>query len=559
MFSTKVFGVAAFVAASVGGSAAAAPPADLEARADAIVEAAYPADGPGAAVIITQGGRTIYARGRGLADVEARTPITPDNVFRLGSITKQFTAVVILQLVQEGRISLDDPLSRFIPDYPQPGASATVRQLLNHTSGIQSYTGIPGWMAGDNPARARTTDEMIAEFRDRPPPNRPGQVWAYNNSGYVLLGAIIERVTGTPWHQAIEERIARPLGLTTIGYGAEREDRPGMARGYTETEGQVAPMRRLHMSVPHAAGALIGTAGDLARWSHALHRGRVVSPEMYAQMIRPAPLPEGRTHPYGMGLAFDQVRGRATIDHSGGIFGFSTYGTYMPSEDVFVAVLANSDDPASPPGLLAARLAALAIGDPYPSFTPAPVDAAAIAPLLGIYRIGEGEVTRRFFSRDGKLYTMRDGGEDLEVFPAGGDRFFYGPNSLSWFRMARSADGAHVMEMYSNGTITAERAVRTGDVPAEAPAFAVSRAVLESYVGRYVTGGPIAEIALGEDGRLTIQLSGRPAVPLRAVSATEFIVQRVNARIVFHGENGQVNRLVIHQGERQIEGRREGR
>jgi D-alanyl-D-alanine carboxypeptidase len=555
--SVRFLGIAAFVAAALGGAgAAAAPPADLRAKADAIVQAAFPADGPGGAVIITRGGETLYTGARGLADVAARRPITPNSVFRLGSITKQFTAAVVLQLVQEGRISLDDPVSRFLPGYPQPGASATVRQLLNHTSGIQSYTGIPGWMAEENTSRARTTAEMIAVFRDLPSPAPPGQAWAYNNSGYVLLGAIIESVTGKTWHQAVAERIAGPLRLGTIGYGVDRESAPAMARGYTGQDGNVRPARRIHMSVPHAAGALVGTVGDLARWARALHHGRVVSPALYAAMTSPASLPEGRTHPYGFGLGIEQVRGRSTIEHGGGIFGFSTYGTYVPSEDLFVAVLANSDEPASPPALVAARLAALALGDPFPVFARADVDPQGLAPLLGIYRVGDGAVSRRFFARDGKLYTVRDGGADLEVFAAGGDLFFYGPNSLTWFRIERRPDGAHVMAMHQNGSVEAERATRTGDVPAEPAAALVGRDILLSYVGRYLTAGPAADIAMGEGGVLTIQLTGQPAIPLRPTSDSEFIVQGVNARLVFHRENGAVNRLVIHQGGRELEGRR---
>jgi CubicO group peptidase (beta-lactamase class C family) len=266
MIFGKFLGIVAFVAtAAAGAGAGAAPPADLRAKADAIVAAAFPADGPGGAVIITRRGETIYRAGRGLADVETHRRLTPDSVFRLGSLTKQFTAAVVLQLVQEGRIALDDPLSRFFPDYPRPGAAATVRQLLNHTSGIQSYTGIPGWMTEENTSRPYSTAEMIALFRDRPSPTPPGQAWAYNNSGYVLLGAIIEKVTGKPWHQAVAERITGPLRLATIGYGVDREGRPAMARGYTRAEGQVRPAQRIHMSVPHAAGALVGTVGDLAR------------------------------------------------------------------------------------------------------------------------------------------------------------------------------------------------------------------------------------------------------------------------------------------------------
>lgn len=558
---TRFLGCVALAAAPValpvaGAGIAVAQPADFRARADAILQAAYPAAGPGATVIVTRRGRVIYSASRGLADLAAHRPLTQNTVFRLGSITKQFTAAIVLQLVAEGRISLDDRVSRFFPDYPQPGAMATVRQLLNHTSGIQSYTGIPGFMAGDGPARAHNTAEMVALFRDRPSPTPPGQAWAYNNSGYVLLGAIIEQVTGKPWHQAVQERIARPLGLRSIGYGVEREALPAMAHGYSGGDAQARPSRPIHMSVPHAAGALVGTTADMARWAQALHHGRVVSPALYAQMITPAPLPEGRTHPYGMGLQLEQLRGRRAIDHSGGIFGFSTYATYLPAEDVYVAVLANSDRPASAPGLVAARLAALAVGDPFLTLSRADVPAETLAPLYGVYRVGDGNVSRRFFSRDGKLWTLRDGGQDLEVFAAGGDRFFYGPNSLTWFRMTRSPDGAHVMEMHQDGSDTAERAVRTGDIPPEAAPAQVSREILSSYVGHYQTPGPGADIALGENGMLTVQLSGQEAIPMRPVSATEYIVQGVNARLVFHPENGQVNRFVIHQGGRELEGRR---
>ena len=239
MGMTRFFGcvalaIAPLAAPVAGAGVAVAQPADLRARADAILNTAYPADAPGAAVIIMRQGRVIYSGGRGLADVGTHRRITPDTVFRLGSLTKQFTAAVILQLVAERRISLDDPISRFFPDYPQPGARATVRQLLNHTSGIQSYTGIPGFMAGEGPARAHSTAEMIALFRNLPSPTPPGQAWAYNNSGYVMLGAIIEQATGKPWHRVVAERITRPLGLSTIGYGVERESGPAMARGYSE-------------------------------------------------------------------------------------------------------------------------------------------------------------------------------------------------------------------------------------------------------------------------------------------------------------------------------------
>jgi D-alanyl-D-alanine carboxypeptidase len=536
-------GIVAVIAFAPGVEAAAEQPADLKARADALIQGAFPADGPGIAAIITRGGRTIYATGRGMADVGASRAITPETVFSLASVSKQFTAAVILQLVDEGKMALDDPVTRYFPDYPQPAGSATVHQLLNHTSGIQGFS---DWSPKNN--RPHTTAEMIALFRDLPPKAPPGQTWAYNNSGYVLLGAIVEKVTGKSWHQAIEERIARPLGLRTLGYGLERET-GNFARRYNRSSGAVQPAPRLE--ILHADGGLLGSASDLAKWAHALHHGRVVKPAMYKAMIAPAQLAGGRTHPYGMGLELEELRGRPVIGHGGSILGSVADTIYIPSEDVFVAVFANSNPP--PGGGIGKRLAALAIGDPFPVFSRAELDPETLTPLFGVYRVGEAGATRRFFSRDGKLYTMREGAKEMEVFPAGGDRFFYGPNILTWFRIERRPDGNHVMEMHLNGDKKAERAVRTGEM---APPVTVDRATLQSYVGRYATEGPTVTIAMGEDGVLAVQLGQQPPRPIRPASQTEFGVVGLEARIVFHPEGGAVNRLVIHRGSNQIEARR---
>ena len=539
-------------ALALAAAPAAAVPSDFRQRADAYLAEAWPADGPGAAVIITDDGETVYAAGRGLADLEARTPVAPQTVFRIGSITKQFTAAVIMQLVDEGRVSLDDPVSRFLPDYPQPGAGATVRQLLNHTVGIQPYTGIPGWMAEQNTNRPYTTEQLIAVFRDLPAPSRPGERFAYNNSGYVLLGAIIEAVSGMPWHQAIEQRIARPLGLETLRYGVAEAEMPRMARGYTSGEEGVRPANRIHMSVPHAAGGLIGSVEDLARWAHALHHGRVVSPQSYERMTTPTTMPDGSTVPYAFGLSNGEVRGRRAIEHGGGIFGFSTNSLYIPEADLFVAVFANSDEPRTAPGLVLRRLAAMALGDPYPTFERTNVDPASLEPFFGVYALPDNGGERRFYVRDGKLYTLRSGGSELEALPAGDNRFFYGPDNLTWFRLTRDSSGAPVMEMHQNGETNAERSMRSGPIPPPPPVAAVPRDVLESYVGRYTAGrGPVT-IAWGEGDRLTIQLGSQRALALRPTSETEFGIEGVNARVVFHRDNGAVSRLVLHQGGREL-------
>lgn len=324
-------------------------------------------------------------------------------------------------------------------------------------------------------------------------------------------------------------------------------------RGYTLTDGLVRPAQPIHMSVPHGAGGLVGSAGDLAKWARALHHGRVVGPALYTAMTSPAALTGGRTVPYGFGLRFGEMRGDKIIEHGGGIFGFGTESIYIPSEDVFVALFSNSDTHQIDTSFVTMRLAALAIGEPYREFTRADVDPAMLAPLFGVYRVGESGVTRRFFSRDGKFYTMREGAAESEVYAAGDDHFFY-PNNFSWFRVQRRPGGAPVMEMHLGGDDTPELATWTGDNPAAAPGVEVSRAVLESYVGRYVTEGPAAEVAMGASGALTLQLERQPALPLKAKSATEFEVERVGATITFQAEGGRVTSFVIDQGGRRLEG-----
>ena len=532
---------------------ASALPADFKAKADALLKQSFAADQPGAAVIVTDDGKIVYKAGQGLADIDAKRPITPATVFRMGSITKQFSAAIMLQLVAEGKVSLDDRLSKFFPDYPKPGADATVAQLLNHTVGVQSYTGIPGWMVEEKTSRAYTTEQMIAEFKDLPAPSKPGEKFEYNNSGYVLVGAVIEKATGKPWHVNVDERIARPLGLKTIRYGELEGETPNMAAGYSAKEDKVVPAQKIHMSVPHAAGALIGSVEDLAKWNDALHHGKVVRADLYAKMIAPTVMPDGEIEQYGYGIRPGDLRGRPSIGHGGGIFGFSTDSIYLPKEDIFVAVFANSDEPKTDPGMVTQKLAALAVGDPFPTFNKIAFDAKAVAPWIGLYAVSGGD--RRLFIKNGKLFTQRTGGRALEAFSAGGNRYFY-EDSLTWFELTRNAQGVPAIAMYQQGAAKAELSTRSGDIPPEPKAVEVPRATLQSYAGNYISPvGPLV-VALPADGAMTVKLGGQQAIPLAAVSQTEFRVQGVDARVEFTVEGGKVTGAVIKQSGRELPAKR---
>jgi len=543
--------IASVVVMAAAPAAALAQPADIAAEAEAILAAAYRPDGPGAAAIVMRGGEVVWSGGRGLADLETRRPIAPATVFRTGSITKQFTAATVLTLVAEGKLSLDDPLSRFFPDWPRPGARATVRQLLNHSSGIFDLTKIPGYMMSEPTLRPNTTADLLAVIRSQPSRAEPGTAWEYNNGGYILLGAIVEQITGQPWHEAVRERIAEPLGLTTLAYALEADDDPATAEFYGAENGRPVPARGVHLSVAHGGGGLVASVEDMARWAHALHHGRVVSPQLYAEMTSAARLADGSTRPYGFGLRLLKVRGRPAFVHGGAGRGVDTGSVYIPSEDVFVAVFSNSDELEADAGMVVQRLAALAVGQPIPSFDQVDVPLTEVEPLLGAYQMADGPQLR-FFERGGKLHLAFDD-EELEAVPAGEDRFFFAGGRLMWMAFERQADGAHVLKLDPPDEARPIRAIRVGAAPAP---FAVAAHVLRSYVGTYTTEQPVVTVAMGEDGWLTIAAAGQGPFPMRPVSDTEFRVDAAGFRVVFHPEGGTTDKLTMYRGARELHGTR---
>ncbi|MDQ3077771.1 MAG: serine hydrolase [Pseudomonadota bacterium] len=544
---------AGIVALALADPAVALPPG-FKQQADALLAASYPADGPGAAVVISEKGRIVYRGARGLADIDAKRPITPQTVFRIGSITKQFSAAVVLQLAAEGKLKLSDPISKYFPDYPQPGASATVAQLLNHTVGIQSYTGIPGWMVEANTNRAYTSEQLMAVFKDLPAPSKPGEKFDYNNSGYILVGALIEKVTGNGWAAEVERRIGKPLGLATLRDGTNETQVAAMAVGYTDGENGPERARKIHMSVPGAAGALIANAEDLATWGNALHHARVVPAPYYAQMIAKTKLADGTFENYGFGLSQSQLRGSDAVGHGGGIFGFSSNSIYIPSNDLFVAVLTNSDEPQSNPGMVMRKLSALAIGKPYASFETVALDKATVEPLLGVYQFDEAK--RTVAMTDGKLSVRRNDGPETELFAAGNGRFHYGPDELSWFEISRDATGKPVMAFRPGGEDDVEVGTWSGPVPLVVE-VAVPRDKLAAYAGIYTTPMGKATIALSDGDKLTIQLAGQPTLAMRATSDSEFAVDKVGAKVSFASEGGKVSGLEIDHGGRKLPGTRD--
>lgn len=306
-------------------------------------------------VIHVQRGSAAFARGYGHENLETCSPTTPQTVFRIASLTKQFTAASILLLQQEGKLSLSNPVSRFLPRFPKANA-VTIRELLNHTCGIRNLT------EGIVPGVDYTLDQMIGIIGHQKPVYefQPGTRWAYSNTGYALAGAIVEKLTGMAYWDFYRERLFKPLGLSSMAIDRPTDIVPNRASGYAFSKNPIGfeNVPYLSWTIPGPAGALRATAGDLARWHRALFHGRVLNAESLKEMTRPARLKNGRLvstgragpafgpHPlqeYGLGFELTHTDGRARVGHYGAIPGFAAdMGTY-PTLNLTIVVLTNSD------------------------------------------------------------------------------------------------------------------------------------------------------------------------------------------------------------------------
>ena len=381
------------------GTPRAAAQRGLNGQLDSVVRAAV-SRGPiaGVSIAVRQGAGFEYLQGYGFADLEHDVPAGPHTVYRIGSITKQFTAAAVMRQVEAGRASLDDPLTRFLPAYPTQGHVVTMHHLLTHTSGIRSYTGLgEPWL--EKMPLELTAEELMALFKDEPFDFAPGERYRYNNSGYFLLGVILDSIVGMPYGRYVETELARPLGLESTWYCDERRIIPHRARGYTRSDSGFQRAAPLGMSQPGAAGALCSTAGDLLTWNAALAGGQVVGPAAYARMITPGRLTDSVFTDYGYGLAIGERQGRRVIEHGGGINGFSSHLAWYPDDTLTVVVLANTQEANA--SLLARDIARIALGVVGPEVRDLPVSRDDIARYRGTYDLGP--LALRVFETNGSL------------------------------------------------------------------------------------------------------------------------------------------------------------
>ena len=385
---------------------------------DDYAQAAFKVKDFNGAMLVMQKGKVIYKKAFGMADKEWNVPNTVNTKFRIGSVTKQFTATCILQLAEQGKLSIDDKLSKYIPDYPK-GDSITIHMLLNHTSGIKNYTDLPEfWPKAVLPL---SIDSMIALFKNEPLDFSPGTKWNYSNSGFFLLGVIVEKASGKKFNDYLLENVIKKVGLKNTSMDRLDSVLAFRAKGYDKSQqGVWQHAMYISMEGPFSAGAIVSTVDDLYQWTEALHHNEVLSAESTKKMMTPY------INHYGYGIGIDSLGSHKRVSHNGGIPGFVTNLSYYPADDVCVVVLSNNgsnSDGVS--AALASIMFDLPVQKPY-----IPKEVKIDLAILDNY-VGKYIATQpiELIKKDGKLYRHRDGADDIELKPESKTRFFYADGS----------------------------------------------------------------------------------------------------------------------------------
>jgi CubicO group peptidase (beta-lactamase class C family) len=494
-------------------------------------------------VLVARGEEVLLSKGYGSANLEWNIPNSPTTKFRLGSVTKQFTAASILLLEERGKLKTDDSVKKFVPDAPAAWDKITIYHLLTHTSGIPNFTSFPDYHSQE--PFAATPEKLVARFRDKPLDFQPGEKWSYSNSGYVLLGYVLEKVSGESYEKFVQENIFGPLGMKDSGYDSNSAIIPRRASGYARSKNGPVNAGFIHMSIPFSAGALYSTTEDLLRWEQGLFGGKVLSAASLAKMTTPF------KDDYACGLSVHTVKGHKVIDHGGGIEGFNTFLAYYPEDKLTVVALGNLNGDA--PQQIVTRLAAIAHGEKVE--LPSERKEITVAPKILEQYVGTYQLAPKM-----NMMIAMDGGQLISQVSGQGKMPLFAKSETTFFPKVVDAEiefgkddkGAVTYLVLHQGGRDM-KAARTSGKVAEHKEITVSPQVLAQYTGTYELRPGFDMVITAEGGQLISQATGQGKLPLFAESETKFFPKLIDAEIEFlKDDKGAVTHLVLHQGPMEI-------
>lgn len=493
---------------------------------DSIVKNELPNNAPGTVIYLTKGDEILYKNTFGKANIELDVDMQLDAVFRIGSITKQFTACAILKLVEQGKVSLQDDIRKYIPDFPTKSNMITIEALLTHTAGIKNYTGLSTFTE-ELKRKDLSPTALINLFKDEALEYEPGTNYKYSNSGYVLLGNIIEKVTGQSYATYIEEHIFKPLGMRHSYFDDPVKIIKGRVSGYSQKNGNYQNTNFLSMTLPYAAGSLASTPEDIQIWYNALSNGLFLKPETLKNAFTSFRLTNGRLTGYGYGWEIGNVKGTPSVKHTGVINGFYTYVAYLPEEQIAISIFRNSDNPTDL-DILGSKLLAISLGKPYTTHE-VMLTTTQLASYQGLYKLdNDDEYIIRL--EDGNLMYYTLGGTKTRLIPIAKDQFILGNSliTLNFNEKERSKEAHFVM----TGTgISVNGYLKNNEITLY-NSIKIPLKLLQQYVGSYqFNPGPVFKVIL-ENNKLYGQV-GDDKKELVAFARHKFFARNLDASIIF--------------------------
>ncbi len=520
-------------------------PAEL---ADYVLRKSVESEEPGLVVLVSQDGKIVYQRGFGLSDLRRDVKNSTETQFRIGSVTKQFTAAAILKLQEQGKLSVDDKISKYFEDFPR-GDEVTVHHLLTHTSGIRSYTSKP--MFGLRVLLPIDADKLVGEISEDPFDFDPGEKWEYCNSGYFLLGRIVEIASGASYGDYLRQSFFDPLGMDATGVYSRKHKPSNDSVGYSYVDDKFRRAKNWNMTWAGAAGNLYSTVGDLHRWNEAVFGGQAISDESLEAAFAPGRLNDGSETGYGYGWAISEREGIRQISHNGGLDGYTSHLARYPDQETTVVVLCNSSPskPGRDPDSLGATLARLFLWQhlkPREARRVAKVDVTKLDAYLGRY---DYKPSVMVVTRDGdQMYGQLTGQEKLKIYPATPTKFFLKVvDAQVDFVLNDDGEVTHVVH-HQNG-----RSFEAPKLP-DIESLDLTEEYLEKFVGKYDYNAVGTLTVERQAKQLTAQMTGQPAFKIFPISETSFEWRVVAAKIAFElNEAGEVVGAIHYQGGGEIQ------
>ncbi len=499
-------------------------------------------------VLVARGDDVLLDKGYGFADLEWDIPNTPTTKFRLGSVTKQFTAASILLLEERGKLSVNDTVKKYMRDAPPAWDKITIFNLLTHTSGIPNFTSFPDY-ASLEPFPA-TPEQLVARFRDKPLDFQPGEKWSYSNSGYVLLGYLIEKISGESYAEFVQESIFTPLGMKDSGYDSNSAIVAHRAKGY-----QLGPEGPVHagyldMSILLSAGGLYSTTEDLLRWVQGLFGGKLLSAASLEKMTTPY------KDDYAFGLQAHTVGGHKVVEHTGGLEGFNTIVQYFPEDKLTVIVLSNFN---GPPTDIARKLSAVAHGGKVTLISErkeVAVDAKLFDTFAGRYELGPNAIMT--VTRDGdRLMVQLTGQPKIQIFPESERDYFYKVVDAQITFVTDAQGRATELILHQNGDRHAKRIEGEAPPPKEHKEVAVDPKLFDGYVGSYQLAPSFILTVTRQGDHLFVQATGQANFEVFAEGERDYFYKVVDAQITFvTNAEGRATGLILHQNGRDLPAKR---